>query len=59
MRKSETPFNLRRNNHRSDLLDKNLILASRHFSQDKFTLIKIITNTNKLKEAIQPNRLTH
>ena len=59
--KSETPFNLHLNNHRSDIFDRNLIPACCHFPQDKhrfnkhakFTLNENIANTNKPKGAIQ------
>ena len=61
MGKSEIPFNLYRNNHRSDLFERNAIPTYYHFAQDKhrfnkhanITMIESITNTNKEKEALQ------
>ena len=58
--KSETLFNLRLNNDRSDVFDRNAIPACYHFDQDKhgfnkhakFTLMESIANTNKTNEAI-------
>ena len=58
MGKSATPPNLRHNNHRSDVLDRNLPVFH-HFAQDKhrfnkharFTLIESITETNNPKVA--------
>ena len=59
--KIETSFNIRLNNHRSDVSDPNVILACRHLTkakhsfnrQSKFTLIEAITNVNKPKEILQ------
>ena len=59
--KAETPFNIRLNNHRSDVSDLTAIPSCRHFVQSnhdfniytKFPLIDTKTNRNKPANAIQ------
>ena len=59
--KTETSFNIRSNNRRSDVTDTNAIPASRHFAQNehnfnthaKFTLIETIINRSKPVQIFQ------
>ena len=59
--KSETSFNIRLNNHRSDVSDTKAIPACRHFTNAghdfnehaKFILIECINKTDKDKETVQ------
>ena len=59
--KPETPFNIRLNNHRSDVSDPNTILSCCHFAQSnhdfnnhtQLTTIETIANRNKPTGTIQ------
>ena len=63
--KSETPFNLRLNNHRKDVKDANAILADKHFnlpSHDfnkhaKFTIIEQLRNISATPIEVLKERL--
>lgn len=62
MAKSETPFNFRLNNHRSEVsipwkCNPHMPLYKQRFKKHaKLTLIESTTNTNKTKEALQKRR---
>ena len=60
VRKAETRFNVRLNNHRKDVSKVEAIMIWKHFQQGshnfnnhaKFTIIDQLTNTSKSKETL-------
>ena len=60
VRKPETSFNIRLNNHRKDVKKVNTIMACKHFQQEshsfnkhaKFAMIDRFENTSKSKETL-------